>query len=102
MALDKIRLSKQIACLEVSDGHHIEMDAGAYLRAARELHETIQRELSALPMGAFVFLALPSVQTTAENVFFNNHRRFADLDGSGGAVQAQALTDCLLLRLLRR
>lgn len=99
MALDKIRLSNQIACLEVTDGRHVEMDAAAYLRAARELHETIRREFSTLPMGAFVLPALPSVQTTAENVFFDNHRRFADMDGSGAAVHAQALTDWLLLRL---
>jgi len=101
MAIDKILLSNQIACLEVSDGRYVDMDADAYLRAARELRETIRRELSTLPMGAFVIPALPAVQTTAENVFFDNHRRFADLDGSGGAVHAQALTDWLLLRLLR-
>ena len=101
MALDKIRLSKQIACLEVTDGRHVAMDATAYLHAAAELSDTIRRELSALPMGAFQLPALPSVQTTAENVFFDNHRRFADMDGSGGAIHAQALTDWLLLRLQR-
>ena len=101
MALDKIRLSNQIACLEVTDCRQIAMDAVAYLHAAREVRETIRRELSTLPMGAFVLPALPSVQTTAENVFFDNHRRFADLDGSGGALHAQALTDWLLLRMQR-
>ncbi|CAN5301448.1 hypothetical protein BH11PSE10_BH11PSE10_05810 [soil metagenome] len=99
MALDKIRLSNQIVCLEVTDGRHLAMDAGAYLRAARELSDTIRRELGELPMGAFLIPALPSVQTTAENVFFDHHRRFADLDGSGGAEHAQALTDGMLQRL---
>ncbi len=102
MALDKIRLSNQIVCLEVTDSRHGAMDAGAYLRAARELRETIRREFGELPIGAFLIRALPSVQTTAENVFFDHHRRFADLDGSGGAVLAQALSDGLLQRLRRQ
>jgi hypothetical protein len=101
MALDKIRIAHQIICLEVSDGRHVAMDAGAYLRAARELREAIRRELGELPMRAFLTPALPSLQTSAENVFFDHHRRFADLDGSGGAGLAQALTDRLLQRLRR-
>ena len=102
MALDKIRISNQIVCLEVTDGRHVAMNAGAYLRAARGLREAIRRELGDLPMRAFFIRALPSVQTTAENVFFDNHRRFADLDGSGGAGLAQALTDGMLQRLRRK
>jgi hypothetical protein len=78
------------------------MDAGAYLRAARALREAIRRELGELPMRAFLIRALPSLQTTAENVFFDHHRHFADLDGSGGAGRAQRLTDALLLRLRRK
>ena len=102
MALDKIRISNQIVCLEVTDGRHVAMNAGAYLRAARGLREAIRRELGELPMRAFFIRALPSVQTTAENVFFDHHRRFADLDGSGRAGRAQALTDGVLQRLRRR
>lgn len=102
MALDKISFSNQIVCLEVTDGQHVAMDADAYLRAARALRETIRRELGELPLSAFLIRALPSVQTTAENVFFDNHRRFADLDGSGGAGLAQALTDRMLQRLRRQ
>ena len=101
MALDKIRISNQIVCLEVTDSRHIAMDAGAYLQAARELREAIRREFGELPMRAFLIRALPSLQTTAENVYFDHHRRFADLDGSGGAGLAQTLTDGMLLRLLR-
>ena len=102
MALDKTRITHQIVCLEVTDGRHVAMDASAYLRAARELRQAIQRDLGELPMRAFLMGALPSLQTTAENVFFDHHRRFADLDGSGGAGLAQALTDGLLLRLRRK
>ena len=102
MALDKIRISNQIVCLEVTDGRHVAMNAGAYLHAARGLREAIRRELGELPMRAFFIRALPSVQTTAETVFFDHHRRFADLDGSGGAGLAQALTDGMLQRLRRK
>ena len=101
MALDKFRLSNQIVCLEVSDGRHVAMDAGAYLSAARELREAIQLEFGELPMRAFLIRALPSVQTTAANVFFDHHGRFADLDGSGSAGLAQALTHQMLQRLRR-
>ena len=101
MALDKFRISHQIVCLEVADGRHVAMDAGAYLRAARELREAIGRELGELPMHAFLIGALPALQTTAENVFFDHHRHFADLDGSGDAGQAQSLSDALLQRLQR-
>jgi len=101
MALDKLLISNQIVHLEVSDARHVAMDAGAYLRAARELREAIRCELSALPMRAFLTSALPALQTTAENVFFDHHRRFADVDGSGGAGLAQTLSDNLLQRLQR-
>jgi hypothetical protein len=101
MALDKIRIANQILCLEVSDSRHVAMDAGTYLRAARELRETIRLELGELPMGAFLIASLPSLQTSAENVYFDHHRRFADVDGSGAADLAQALTDRLLRRLRR-
>ena len=101
MALDKIRIGNQIVCLEVADGRHTAMDAAAYQRSAGELREAIRRELGELPMRAFLNGSLPSLQTTAENVYFDHHRCFADLDGSGGAGQAQALADVLLRRLRR-
>ncbi len=101
MALDKLRIRNQIVCLEVSDARHVAMDASAYLHAARELREAVRRELSALPMRAFQIRSLPSLQTTAENVFFDFHGRFADLDGSGTAGLAQGLSDSLLQRLRR-
>ena len=102
MALDKFRTSNHIVCLEVTDGRHVAMDAAAYLRAARGLRDAIRGELGKLPMHAFLSRALPALQTTAENVFFDHHRRFADLDGSGGAGRAQSLTDAMLQRLRRR
>jgi len=102
MAIDKTRISNQIVWLEVSDMRHVAMDADAYLRAARELRDAVRCDLGELPMHAFLIRALPSLQTTAENVFFDHHRRFADLDGSGSAGLAQTLTDAMLLRMRRR
>ena len=99
MALDKMRITHQIVCLEVADAWHVAIDAGAYLQAARALREALQGELGHLPMRAFLVHALPSLQTTAENVFFEHHRCFADLDDSGCAGLAQALSDRLLQRL---
>lgn len=101
MALDKFRLSEQIVCLEVTDACYVAMDANAYLHAARELRDAIRHEHEALPTAPFLVRVLPSVQTTAENVFFDQHRHFADLDGSGGAGLAMALSDGLLQRLRR-
>lgn len=101
MALDKLRIGHQIVRLEVADGRHVAMDAGAYLRAARELRDAIRGELGELPMHAFLIRALPALQTTAENVYFDHHRCFADLDGSGDAGRVQALADALLRRLQR-
>ena len=80
---------------------HIHEGERATDAAARELREAIGRELGELPMHAFLIGALPALQTTAENVFFDHHRHFADLDGSGDAGRAQSLSDALLQRLQR-
>ena len=53
-------------------------------------------------MRAFLIRALPSVQSMAENEFFDHHRCFADIDGSGTADLAQAMTDGTLQRLRRQ
>jgi hypothetical protein len=47
-------------------------------------------------MSAFAIAELPALQTTAENIFFDSHRCFADLDGSGHAVTAQEVADTLI------
>ncbi len=101
MALDKTRLRDQLVFLEVADARHAAMDAGSYLSVARAVRQTLERDLAGLPMKAFVSGVLPTLQTTAENIFFDAHRRFADLDGSGRAGHAQAESDRLLRRLQR-
>jgi hypothetical protein len=99
VALNKSRLCDQIVFLEVAEARGAKMDARRYLAAARAVRQTVARELGTLPMEAFVGGVLPSLQTTAENIFFEGHRRFADLDGSGHARRAQALSDRLMQRL---
>ena len=45
---------------------------------------------------------MSSKQTTAENIYFDHYRRFANLDGSGRANRAQRETDRLIARLQAR
>jgi hypothetical protein len=99
MALDKTRLRDHLVFLEIVEARQVDMDAPGYLAAAQAVRRAIEHELGKLPMRAFVSDVLPTLQVTAQNVFFDSHRRFADLDGSGHALQAQALADGLLRRL---
>ena len=92
------QLRDQIVFLEVVDSRHLRMNADKYLEAARLAREIIERDLGTLAMQAFVFDMLPTLQTTAENIYFDNHRRFADLDGSHNAARAQRLADQLIRR----
>ncbi len=98
MPRDMTQLRDQIVFLEVVDSRHVGMNAAKYLAAARMAREIIERDLGALAMRAFVFQMLPTLQTTAENIYFDSHRRFADLDGSAHASQAQHLADQLIQR----
>ncbi len=95
------RLRDQIVFLEVLEARHVGMNAANYLAVARSVREIIQRELGELTMQAFVSAVLPTLQTTAENIYFDTNRRFADLDGSGNASRAQAITDSLMRNLGR-
>jgi uncharacterized membrane-anchored protein len=90
------RLREQLVFLEVADARQVGMNAGKYLAAARSVRYIVERELGILGMQAFVNAALPTLQTTAENIYFESHRRFADLDGSGNAIRAQAMADSLI------
>lgn len=96
MIRDLAKLRDQIVFLEVIDAHHVGMNAKKYLLAARSVRTIVERELGGLEMGAFASAELATLQTTAENIFFDSHRCFADLDGSGHAVTAQELADTLI------
>jgi hypothetical protein len=101
MALDTTRLREDIVLLEVVDARRVGMDAAGYQAAARAVRQTIERELGNLPMQAFISDVLPSLEDTAQNIFFDGRRRFADLDGSGCARHAQKTADQLLRRVGR-
>jgi hypothetical protein len=95
---NKSRLLDQIVFLEAADAHHVSMDAMHYLATARSARKIVEFELGAVAMRDFQFPELHSLQTTAENVYFDGRRRFADLDGTGRAFVAQALADALIDR----
>lgn len=99
MNRDMTRFLDQIVFLEVVDARHVGMNASRYLVAAQSVREIVTRELGTVSMREFVTALLPALQTTAENIFFDAHRRFADLDGRGTARRAQEIADCLLCRL---
>ncbi len=104
MALNKSRLRAQIVFLEVLETQRAEMHARGYQVAARALRATIESELSDVPMEAFMSPELPTLEATAQNVFFESRRRFADMEGNGHAARAQFEADRLFdrLRLRRR
>lgn len=95
------RLRNDIVMLEILEAHKVEMDAAEYRSAARNVRHIIEHHLGALAMRQFVTDTVPALQTIAENVYFDHHRRFADLDGSARALQAQDIADRLLLALCR-
>jgi hypothetical protein len=95
---NKSRLLDQIVFLEAADARHMGMDAKRYLATARSARKIVERELGKLSMSEFQIPELPSLQTMAENVYFDGRRRFADVDGSGLAFLAQAVADDLIDR----
>ncbi|MBX3622218.1 MAG: hypothetical protein KF891_19805 [Rhizobacter sp.] len=96
------RLREQIFFLELADAQQVGMDARQYFLAASTAREIIERELGALAMKDFNFPHVPTLQTTAENIYFETYGYFADLDGSGHAATAQHLADALIARARRR
>lgn len=99
MFREQTRLRDQIVFLEVAEGHHVKMNAWRYLWAARTARVIVERELGELEMRQFALPELPSLQTTAENIYFESYGCFADLDGSGHAAQAQRVAGQLIERL---
>ena len=102
MFRDRSRLQNQIVFLEASDAHHLRMNAKKYLHAARSVRDILERELGDVDMSEFAFSGVAALQTTAENVYFDHYRRFANIDGSGHANRAQREADRLLARLMSR
>jgi hypothetical protein len=96
---EQTRLRDQIVFLEVADGQHVKMNAWRYLWAARTARTIVARELGEVHMRAFALPHLPTLQTTAENIYFESYGCFADLDGSGRATVAKQVTTQLLDRV---
>lgn len=98
MFRDQSRLRNKIVFMEATESRHVRMNAKRYLAAARAAREIVERELGGLDMSEFAFAGLPTLQTTAENIYFDSYRCLADLDGSGRAARAQRLADDLIER----
>lgn len=98
MFREQTRLRDQIVFLEVAEGHVVKMNAWRYLWAARTARVIVERELGELKMREFAIPQLPTLQTTAENIYFESYGCFADLDGSGHARVAQTLAAQLIER----
>jgi hypothetical protein len=96
---EQARLRDQIVFMEVTENHHVKMNAKRYLTAARTAREIVERELGDLQMREFAIRELPALQVTAENIYFDSYGCFADLDGSGHAALAQRVADALIERL---
>lgn len=99
MFREQTRLRDQIVFLEVADGRHVKMNAWRYLWAARTARVIVERELGELQMREFALPQLPTLQTTAENIYFESYGCFADLDGSGHARVAQTVAEQLIERV---
>lgn len=99
MFREQARLRDQIVFMEVTENHHVKMNAKRYLAAARIARQIVERELGDLEMREFAIRDLPALQTTAENIYFDSHGCFADLDGSGQAALARQLADALIARM---
>lgn len=99
MFREQTRLRDQIVFLEVADSHRVEMNAWRYLWAARTARVIVERELGEVRMSEFAIPQLPTLQTTAENIYFESYGCFADLDGSGHAAVAQQQAEQLIERL---
>lgn len=93
------RLREQIFFLELAEARQVEMNARQYFLAANVAREIIERELGALAMKDFKFPNVPTLQTTAENIYFETYGYFADLDGSGDAALAQVVAEQLIRRV---
>jgi hypothetical protein len=96
------RLRDQIVFLEVAEARHVKMNPKRYLEAARAAREIVERELGSLHMSEFAIRQLPTLQTTAENIYFESYGCLADLDGSGHAQLARQIGEQLIGQLMER
>ena len=94
----KAVLANAVFKMDCRDLHRGKTSPAEYMSAAEVAYTLVRRDFGQLPMRAFVG-RVESLTCTAENIFFENHGYFADLDGSGNA--AVAVLDCaqLLSRL---
>ena len=89
------QLRDLVVALDRSDRKLDVVDAAAYQEAAALALALTQEEMGLLPMSDFAG-PVSALQTMAENIYFAVNGRFADLDGTGRADEAFALTKAIL------
>ncbi len=111
-------LRDQVVALELFEAHHgtadptgpvgwAALDADGYRTAARSVRSIIERHLTEVPMQRFASETVPTLQTIAENVFFDRHGRLPDAGSGPGdasrctAGSAKSIADRLLRVLVR-
>ena len=89
------QLRDLVVALDRADRNLDTVDADAYRAAARQALALTREEMGLLPMSDFAG-PVNALQNMAENIYFTVNGCFADLDGSGRAVQAQTAAKALL------
>ena len=92
------QLRDLVVALDRSDRNLERMSPDAYRDAAGKALALTHEEMGLLPIGDFAG-PVTALQTFAENIFFGLNGCFADLDATGRAPVAFALTKGLVARL---
>ena len=92
------QLRDLVVALDRADRNIEPMTPEAYRDAARAVLELTHEEMGMLPIADFAG-PVTALQSMAENLFFDLHGSFADVDGSGRAPLASSETRALLGRI---
>jgi len=82
------QLRDLVVAIDRADRNLEAVDPDTYRAAARSALALTREEMGLLPMSDFAG-PVNALQNMAENIYFTVNGCFADLDGSGRAVQAQ-------------
>lgn len=93
-----LQLRNLVVALDRIDRKLADVDAEAYRAAAQTAFSLTYEEMGLLPMSDFAG-PVNALQNMAENIHFAVNGCFADVDGTGRAIQARMLSKGLFERL---
>ena len=93
-----LQLRNLVVALDRIDSKLANVDADVYRAAARAAFSLTYEEMGLLPMSDFAG-PVNALQNMAENIHFAVNGCFADIDGTGRALQARLLSEGLFDRL---